>query len=151
CRNAYPRRFPDGYAPVGGPRFHALTRPARDILGSARGLLGVSARRPLCYLTHHDGPASKPGGESASSLPRDQLGDDARSVRCAGDPGTARANQQPRPHPALRTRAAVRTRYLSEREEERLRTAIGDEHWPKIVVAMHIGLDRGAQFALRWE
>src|SRR5262245_63657729 len=42
CRNAYPRRFPDGYAPVGGPRLHALTRPARVILGSARGLLGVS-------------------------------------------------------------------------------------------------------------
>jgi integrase len=44
-----------------------------------------------------------------------------------------------------------RTRYLSEREEERLRTAIGDEHWPKVVVGMHTGLDRGAQFALRWE
>jgi hypothetical protein len=44
-----------------------------------------------------------------------------------------------------------RTRYLKEREEDRLRTAIGDEHWPKIVVAMHSGLDRGAEFALRWE
>ena len=44
-----------------------------------------------------------------------------------------------------------RTRYLSEREEERLRTAIGDEHWPKVVVGMHTGLGRGAQSALRWE
>jgi hypothetical protein len=29
CRNAYRRRFPDGYAPVGGPRFHALTAGTR--------------------------------------------------------------------------------------------------------------------------
>ena len=26
CRNAYRRRSPDGYAPVGGPRFHAGRR-----------------------------------------------------------------------------------------------------------------------------
>ena len=43
-----------------------------------------------------------------------------------------------------------RTRYLKEREEERLRTAIGDEHWPKVVVGIHTGLDRGAQFRPRW-
>ena len=44
-----------------------------------------------------------------------------------------------------------RIRYLAEREEERLHVAIGDEHWPKIVVAMHTGLDRGVQFPHEWE
>jgi site-specific recombinase XerD len=31
CRNAYRRRFPDGDAPVGGPRFHALARPVCEL------------------------------------------------------------------------------------------------------------------------
>jgi integrase len=45
---------------------------------------------------------------------------------------------------------AARTRYLSYREEDRLREAIGAEHWPKVLVAIHAGLDRGAQFGLPW-
>jgi len=46
---------------------------------------------------------------------------------------------------------AGRTRYLTEAEEERLRGAIGEADWPKLLVAMHTGLDRGAQLSLRWE
>ena len=132
-----------GFTPSRGPRATFSDRP------------GVSSGFQL-------------GGRSATSRttmgrPRNRAAR-ARAVSRAISSGTtpapcaAPATQGPRAPISnpVRTRLfapepPVRTRYLSEREEERLRTAIGDEHWPKIVVAMHIGLDRGAQFALRWE
>jgi len=44
-----------------------------------------------------------------------------------------------------------RVRYLTDEEEQRLREAIGEEHWPKAVVAIHTGLRRAEQFGLGWE
>ena len=34
---------------------------------------------------------------------------------------------------------AARVRYLTDDEQTRLRKALRDEHWPKVVVALHTG------------
>jgi site-specific recombinase XerD len=44
-----------------------------------------------------------------------------------------------------------RVRYLSDDEEQRLRQAMGGEHWPKVTVALHTGFRQGNQFRLAWE
>jgi hypothetical protein len=43
-----------------------------------------------------------------------------------------------------------RDRHLSDDEETQLRTALPDEAWPKVQVAMLTGFDLGIQFGLRW-
>ncbi len=43
-----------------------------------------------------------------------------------------------------------RLRYLLPEEEAELRKAIGEEHWPKVAVALHTGMRRGNQFKLQW-
>ena len=45
----------------------------------------------------------------------------------------------------------ARVRFLTDEEEPRLRAAIGEEHWPLIVLAMHTGTRQGNQFSLRWD
>jgi integrase len=44
-----------------------------------------------------------------------------------------------------------RVRYLTDDEEQGLRKAIGELHWPTVAVALHTGLRRAEQFGLRWE
>ena len=44
-----------------------------------------------------------------------------------------------------------RVRFLTEDEEAHLRTAMRDDAWPFVVVALHTGLRRSEQFNLRWE
>lgn len=44
-----------------------------------------------------------------------------------------------------------RVRFLDVAEEQRLREAIGEAHWPLVAVAIHTGLRRSEQFHLRWE
>ena len=44
-----------------------------------------------------------------------------------------------------------RVRYLTDDEEQGLRKAIGEEHWPTVAIALHTGLRRAEQFGLRWE
>jgi len=46
--------------------------------------------------------------------------------------------------------AAPRTRYLSDDEEEKLRQEMPASEWPKVLVALLTGLDRGVQLSLRW-
>jgi len=49
--------------------------------------------------------------------------------------------------------APGRTRWLGQQaadEESRLRAELSDSHWSKVLVAMHTGLDRGAEFTLCW-
>ncbi len=49
--------------------------------------------------------------------------------------------------------APGRTRWLGQQgddEEARLHRELSDADWFKVLVAMHTGLDRGVQFALRW-
>ena len=45
----------------------------------------------------------------------------------------------------------ARVRFLTPEEETRLREEIGADEWPKVALAIHTGLRRGEQFALRWE
>ncbi len=45
----------------------------------------------------------------------------------------------------------ARVRYLSDDEQTRLRKALGEEHWPKLAVALHTGFRRSNVFRLRWE
>ena len=42
-------------------------------------------------------------------------------------------------------------RYLTNDEEARLRKALGEEHWAKVLVALHTGFRRSDVFRLRWE
>src|SRR5262249_17743326 len=46
---------------------------------------------------------------------------------------------------------AHRTRYLTDDEEGRLRTTMTPVDWQKVRVSLLTGLDRGVQFAMRWE
>jgi len=48
------------------------------------------------------------------------------------------------------TEPAGRTRYLTDDEETRLCAALPAADWPKVLVALHTGLDRGEQFGLKW-
>src|SRR5262249_54874617 len=41
-------------------------------------------------------------------------------------------------------------RYMSDDEEEKLRGAVPECEWPKVLVALLTGLDRGVQLSLRW-
>jgi hypothetical protein len=43
-----------------------------------------------------------------------------------------------------------RARFLTDDEEPRLRAAIGEAEWPKIVLAVNTGFRRGNQFRLPW-
>ena len=43
-----------------------------------------------------------------------------------------------------------RIRCLTDEEEGHLRTAIGEEHWPKVAVPLHTGFRRMNCFRLRW-
>ena len=43
-----------------------------------------------------------------------------------------------------------RVRYLTDDEEARLHTALGDGKWPKVVVALNTGLRQSNQFHARW-
>jgi site-specific recombinase XerD len=44
----------------------------------------------------------------------------------------------------------ARVRFLTNDEETRLRTAIGEELWPLVAFALHTGLRQAEQFGLRW-
>ena len=44
----------------------------------------------------------------------------------------------------------ARVRFLTAEEETRLRTVVGETHWPLVAVALHTGLRRAEQFQLRW-
>ncbi len=44
-----------------------------------------------------------------------------------------------------------RVRFLSEKEETELRTAIGEAEWPVVAVAINTGLRQAEQFHLQWE
>ena len=44
----------------------------------------------------------------------------------------------------------ARVRYVTEEEEIRLHQAIGTEHWPLVLFALHTGFRRGNQFRLPW-
>lgn len=44
----------------------------------------------------------------------------------------------------------ARVRYLTEEEEARINAVLPPEHWSKVIVAIHTGLRRGEQFALKW-
>jgi integrase len=64
--------------------------------------------------------------------------------------------EAPIPNPVRRRlfypEPAGRVRYLSDAEERRLRDALPDaDGWAKVRVAMLTGIDRGAQFGLRWD
>ena len=43
-----------------------------------------------------------------------------------------------------------RIRYLTDDEERRLRTEIGEAEWPKVAFALHTGFRQGNQFRCRW-
>jgi integrase len=54
---------------------------------------------------------------------------------------------------SLPTRRRLGPRWFGQSgddEEARLRAELSDADWSKVLVAMHTGLDRGAQFSLRW-
>ena len=44
-----------------------------------------------------------------------------------------------------------RVRYLTEKEEKALRETIGEDHWPKVALALYTGLRQGNEFRLRWD
>jgi integrase len=46
---------------------------------------------------------------------------------------------------------AHRIRFLTEQEEEDLKSVFPSEHWPWVEVALHTGMRRNEQFGLRWE
>jgi integrase len=43
-----------------------------------------------------------------------------------------------------------RVRFLTEEEEPRLRTEIGEDSWRLVELAIHVGFRQGEQFRLRW-
>ena len=45
----------------------------------------------------------------------------------------------------------ARVRYLTDDEEARLRTEIGELHWPVVAIALNTGLRRAEEFHLKWE
>src|SRR5262245_13865749 len=45
----------------------------------------------------------------------------------------------------------ARVRYLTDDEESRLRSEIGELQWPVVAIALHTGLRRTEQFSLMWE
>ena len=142
--------------PVGAERYGRYLREAPELRGKTmRGLTTQDFERYRERRRHDSAPGARRRltGASAStvnkelSFARAVFNDFIEALEDKGLP--------PISNP-VRTRLFApeppgRIRYLTEREEERLHVAIGDERWPKIVVAMHTGLDRGVQFRLEWE
>src|SRR5262245_174335 len=142
--------------PVGAERYGRYLRDAPELRGKTmRGLTTQDFERYRERRRYEGAPGARRrrAGASAStvnkelSFARAVFNDFIEALEDKGLP--------PISNP-VRTRLFApeppgRIRYLTEREEERLHVAIGDEDWPKIVVAMHTGLDRGVQFPLEWE
>ena len=99
------------------------------------------------------------GGASPSttnkelSFARAVFNDFVASLEARGLPPIANPVRNRKDRRLFADEAPTRTRWLGQSgddEEARLRAELSDADWPKVLVAMHTGLDRGAQFSLRW-